>query len=203
MNHPFFLVLLTVGSVYLALLWQGDLRAAIRGQSNANALPGATPAPAKVVVIAIIGAIILLVAETMGEIRLGIADQQSTMTWLFALYSVCGAPIIEETIFRGFLVIENRGKTILWWGAVGASLAFALFHPFLWRWDEAGFALTLTLKGWFSTLVLFAASLWFYAVRLGGWNPQRSLLPCFAAHAAKNLGVVGIKAANGFVVGLW
>jgi hypothetical protein len=29
------------------------------------------------------------------------------------------------------------------------------------------------------------------------------LLPCFAAHAAKNLGVVAIKAALGFMGGLW
>jgi len=50
---------------------------------------------------------------------------------------------------------------------------------------------------------VFAGSLWFYAVRFASWNPQRSLLPCFAAHAAKNLGVIAVKAAQGFVVGWW
>jgi membrane protease YdiL (CAAX protease family) len=125
------------------------------------------------------------------------------MTWLFALYSVVAAPVIEELIFRGYVVLEHRGRAALWAGAAGASAIFAALHPFLWRWDEAGFALTPTAKGWFSTAAMFAGSLWFYAARLAAWNPRRSLLPCFAAHAAKNLGVVAIKAATGFVGGWW
>ena len=80
-----------------------------------------------------------------------------------------------------------------------ASAGFAALHPFLWRWDDAGFALTLGAKGGFSTAVVFALSLWLYVARLAPWNPQRSLLPCFAAHAAKNLGVVGVKLAAGFM----
>jgi hypothetical protein len=40
-------------------------------------------------------------------------------------------------------------------------------------------------------------------VRFYRWNPAHSLLPCIAAHAAKNLGVIGIKAAQGFLVGWW
>lgn len=203
MNHPLILALLTFGGLYVAKLWRDDLRAARTGHPQANAFPGATPAPRRIVVIAVIGALALLALETMGEFALGIADEQSTITWLFALYSIGGAPIIEELIFRGWLVIEHRGRSILWMGAVAASLLFAFCHPFLWQWDEAGFTLTPTLKGGFSTLVLFASSIWFYAVRLGSWNPPRSLLPCFAAHAAKNLGVVAIKATSGFVVGLW
>jgi hypothetical protein len=59
------------------------------------------------------------------------------------------------------------------------------------------------MKGWFSTAMVFAMSLWMYAARLAAWNPQRSLLPCFAAHAAKNLAVVAVKAATGFMGGLW
>jgi len=34
-------------------------------------------------------------------------------------------------------------------------------------------------------------------------NPTRSLLPCIAAHAAKNAGVFVIKAAQGHVSGWW
>ena len=90
-----------------------------------------------------------------------------------------------------------------WAAAVGASAIFAALHPFLWRWDDAGFALTFGAKGWFSSAAVFATSLWLYAARLAPWNPQRSLLPCFAAHAAKNLGVVAVKLATGFVGGLW
>jgi hypothetical protein len=40
-------------------------------------------------------------------------------------------------------------------------------------------------------------------VRFFGLNPQRSLLPCFVAHAAKNLGVLAIKYVQGFVGGWW
>jgi hypothetical protein len=202
MNNPLLLLALTVAGLYVAKLWRDDQRAAQHGPPNANAFPGATPAPARALVIAITGALLLLGVETFGEIALAVAGEQSRMTWLFALYSVCAAPVIEELIFRGWLVVENRGRATMWAAAVGASVAFALLHPFLWRWEDAGFELTLGRKGWFSTGVVFATSLWFYAARLGPWNATRSLLPCFAGHAAKNLGVVAIKAATGFMVGM-
>ena len=53
----------------------------------------------------------------------------------------------------------------------------------------------------FSTLMVFLGSLWFYAMRFQPANPGRSLIPCIVAHLVKNLGVVVIKAAQGFVVG--
>ena len=203
MNHPLLLLAFTIAGIYVAKLWRDDLRASRAGRPNTNAFPGATAAPRRAVVIAIVGALVLLAAETAGEIALDVAGEQSTMTWLFALYSVSAAPIIEELIFRGWIVVENRGRAALWAGAIVASVAFAALHPFLWRWDDAGFALTPGTKGAFSTAVVFATSLWFYVARLAPWNPQRSLLPCFAAHAAKNLGVVAVKAATGFMGGLW
>src|ERR1017187_8109715 len=173
------------------------------GPPPPGALPGATDAPARATWLAVSGALAILVAETIGENALGLATQQSRMTWLFALYSVAAAPIIEELIFRGWLVVTTRGNVAMWAAAGGTSVVFAALHPFLWRWDDAGFAFTFSAKGWFSTGAVFATSLWLYAARLAGWNPRRSLLPCFAAHAAKNLGVVAIKAAAGFVVGAW
>jgi hypothetical protein len=57
-----------------------------------NALPGATEAPRQAVIIATAGALVLLAAETVGEYGLGLAAQQSRMTWLFALYSVTDVP---------------------------------------------------------------------------------------------------------------
>jgi len=203
MNHPFLLVLMTAAGLYVGKLWRDDARAARAGSPNPNAWPGATDASHRAIGIAVMGALGLLAVETFFESRLGLAAQQSRMTWLFALYSVAGAPIIEELIFRGWIVIESRGRAVMWAGAAGASAVFAVLHPFLWRWDDAGFAMTLTAKGWFSTAAIFAGSLWFYVARLAAWNPQRSLLPCFAAHAAKNVGVVAIKAATGFVGGMW
>lgn len=183
--------------------WHADQVAARNGLPHPNALPGATDAPHRATFIAIVGALGLLVVETVGEHFLGIAHEQSRMTWLFALYSVAAAPIIEETIFRGYLVVAHRGRVALWSGAVAASLVFAAMHPFLWRWDDNGFELCWDVKGWFSTGVLFSFSLWLYVARLAPWNPSRSLLPCFAAHAAKNIGVVAIKAAGGFMGPWW
>ncbi|MBI4624372.1 MAG: CPBP family intramembrane metalloprotease [Verrucomicrobia bacterium] len=204
MNHPLLLALFTAAGLYVGHLWRADLRAARARRPNPNALPGATDAPRRAVIIAMAGALGLLAAETIGEHALGLAAQQSRMTWLFGLYSVTAAPIIEEVIFRGWLVLDgpadgSRRRATMWAAAVGASLGFAALHPFLWRWDDAGFALTPGAKGWFSTAVVFATSLWLYVARLAPWNPRQSLLPCFAGHAAKNLGVVAIKSAAGFM----
>ena len=145
---------------------------------------------------------LILAFETVGELALGIAGEQSRITLLFGFYTLIAA-IIEEVIFRGYLVIEGRGRRALIAGVIGASLLFALLHPFLWKWDDDGFALNLTLKGWWSFATVFLGSLWFYACRFASWNPSRSLLPCFVAHLTKNLGVFIIKAAQGFVGGAW
>ncbi|MBC7367823.1 MAG: CPBP family intramembrane metalloprotease [Undibacterium sp.] len=196
MNHPLLLILMTGVGLYCARLWRGDMRAR---PGKPGAMPGAEPATPRAIGIAVTGALVILGLETWGETVLGLAAEQSRMTALFAVYSVVAAPVIEEIIFRGFFVVESRRRALVWAGAAGASVLFAALHPFLWRWDEAGFAWTPNAKGAFSTGVVFATSLWLYAARLGRWNPRGSLLPCFAAHAAKNLGVVAIKAWLGFL----
>jgi len=203
MNNPLLLLLMTAAGLYVGKMWRDDLRASQRGEAKPGALPGAAPASWRAIAIAVAGAMGLLALETGGEIALGVADQQSRMTALFAFYSVVAAPLIEELIFRGHLVIAGRGRAVLWASAGGASLVFAALHPFLWRWDNAGFGWTLNLKGAFSTAVVLGTSMWLYAARFGKWNPTQSLLPCFAAHAAKNLGVVAIKGAAGFLGGWW
>jgi len=202
MNHPLILLLMTAVGLHAARIWSGDRRAA-RAPDNpaAQALPGATDAPGLATLIAVAGSLLLLAAETLGEKALGLTEQQSHMTWLFSLYSVLSAPVVEELIFRGYLVVEGRGSRMLWLGVIGASAGFGMLHPFLWRWDDAGFALTLDAKGWFSTTAAFATSLWLYVARFAPWNPRRSLLPCFVAHGGKNLGVLVIKHAQGFVAG--
>lgn len=198
MNNPLVVVAMLVIGLYVAKLWWADKR-----MPQSRGLPGAAPTTSYSICIAIAGALVLLAIETVGEKALGIADQQSTMTWLFAAYSILAAPILEELVFRGYLVIEGRGKAALWAGAVGASLIFGAIHPFLWRNDDAGFALTLTSKGFFSTAMVVLMSLWLYASRFGAWNASRSLLPCFVAHAAKNAGVVVVKATTGYMGSLW
>ncbi len=206
MNNPLLLLLMTGVGLYFGKLWRDDLRAgASRAAGAPSPLPGATHAPMRAVIIAIAGALVILGLETWGEIALGLASEQSKMTVLFAIYSMFAAPLVEEIIFRGYLVVnpEKQGRSAAWLGALGASLVFAALHPFLWKNDDAGFTFTFDAKGWFSTAAVFATSLWLYAARLAAWNPQRSLLPCFAGHAAKNLGVFAIKAGTGFVAGWW
>ena len=201
-DNPLLLVIVGLGALFLGKLWLDDRRAAAAGNPNPRALPGATPAPRRAIVIAITGALVLLAIETFGEHALGISGEQSTITWLFAAYTLV-APIIEELIFRGYLVIERRGTAALWAGVIGTSAVFALIHGHLWDSGDDGFALTLTAKGLFTTGILFAFSLWLYYARFAAWNPTRSLLPCIAAHAVKNAGVVAIKASGGFMSGAW
>ena len=207
-DNPLVLILMIAASLYVVRLWRSDYMAAQAGHPEPRALPGATPASWKACVIAAAGALLILTIETIGEIRLGLSSQQSSITVLFGIYTLVGA-FIEELVFRGFIVIENRGPVACWMGIFGASILFALLHPFLWTWQDGWFwgtgrsELTLTTKGWFSTGMVFLASLWFYAMRFAHFNPQRSLLPSFIAHATKNLGVFVIKATQGFVMGLW
>jgi membrane protease YdiL (CAAX protease family) len=196
-NPLVILVMLGVG-LYLGKLWRDDLR-----KAHASGFPGASAATPRAVIIAIAGALLLLLAETVGEKWLGIAAEQSTMTWLFAAYSVLAAPILEELVFRGYCVIAGKGKGVLWLGIIVFSIGFALLHPFLQRGEGGGFSVILTTKGVFSTTMAFAISVWLYAARFGPWNRTQSLSPCFAAHAAKNAGVVIVKAASGYMGGLW
>ena len=201
-DQPALLALLIAAGLYTLHLWRQDYRAGQLGQPHPRALPGATPASLHACLVAAAGALLILAIETGGEIRLGLSEQQSKITVMFGAYSMIAA-FIEELMFRGFLVIEGKGLVRLWAGIVGASLIFASLHPFLWNWVGDDFTWTFTTKGCFSTAVVFVSSLWFYTVRFAGFNPQRSLIPCIIAHATKNLGVIMIKAAQGYVVSGW
>ena len=214
-DNPALLLLMTAIGLYVMQMWRQDYLAAKSGQPNPGALPGASPASLKACLIAAAGALIILAVETTGEIHLGISDEQSTMTVFFGFYTLMAA-FIEELIFRGYIVVEGRSKLLRWAGIVGASGLFAALHPFLWEWDmgespgwqaflvwrwDEWLSLTLTPKGWFSTIIVFVSSLWFYVVRFASFNPHRSLLPSVVAHATKNLGVFFVKLAQGFIVG--
>lgn len=202
-DQPLLLAVMLAATAYFGKLWFDDYRAARAGRPNPRALPGAVP-PARHLgtALAVLGALVILAAETVGEYALGVSDEQSTVTVLFGLYTL-GAAFLEELIFRGFIVVPNRGRPWLLASIVGASLVFAIAHPFLWEWRYDGLQFDFGRKAWFSTAVVLATSLWFYTVRFWSLNPVRSLVPCIAAHAAKNLGVFAIKYAQGFVSGWW
>ncbi len=201
-DNPWLLTGMILAGCMVAKWWRDDYRSVRQGSPHPRAFPGASPASRRMLVIATVGALVLLAAETTGEQVLGLTAQQSRITVLFGLYSLVAA-FLEELIFRGYVVMENRGPAALITGIVGASLGFAVLHPFLWEWKDGTLSLHGGAKAWFSTGAIFAGSLWFYAVRFLPGNPSRSLLPCVAAHLAKNLGVVAIKYAQGFVSGWW
>lgn len=202
-DSPLIIILLFAGALYLAHMWFSDLRAARAGNPNPNALPGVAGASTAAIVVAIAGALLLVGIETGGEIALGVSAQQSDITALFLL-AIIGAGIIEEVVFRGYLVVTSKGKALLWGSIVGFSLLFSLAHYQYYTVipEDGGFmdrTLQLDQKAAWSLLLLFLNSLWFYTVRFFPLNPAHSLLPCFAAHIASNVGVFVVKAAQGHV----
>jgi membrane protease YdiL (CAAX protease family) len=201
-HSPLLLFVLLGGSAYVGKLWWEDLQAARAGRPAPRPLPGATLASRAAILLAAVGALVLLGIEVAGEYALGIVGQQREITVLFGIYTLAAA-FVEELIFRGFIVVQHRGRAALIAGCIGASLVFAAIHPFLWEWKEGALTFQFTAKAWFSTAMIFAGSLWFHTVRFWSLNPTHSLLPCIAAHLAKNLGVFAIKAEQGFVVGWW
>ena len=201
-TDPWTLLVLLAGSAYVARLWLMDYRAARAGAPLPQALPGATPANPRAVMLACAGALFLLGVETVGEFALGISQQQSRITVLFGAYTLAAA-FVEELIFRGYVVLQGRGHALLVTSCIGASLLFAALHPHLWSWGDQGLSWHFHPKAWFSTAMIFLGSLWFYWVRFWSLNPTWSLLPCIAAHATKNAGVLAIKLAGGYVTGWW
>jgi len=202
MNESPFMVLLYVGvAAYVGYMYWGDYQSnQASEQPDPRGMPGATSASLGLFVIGVIGALLILAAETGGEIALGIASGQSEMVWYF-VFATLGAGIVEEIIFRGYLVVDNKGRAALIGSCVGFSLIFAIIHGHFWSNEEGeAFAWTFTTKAFFTTGILLANSLWFYALRFGRWNKNRSLFPCMLAHAASNLGVFCVKWAQGFVV---
>src|SRR5947209_19327473 len=92
-NEPLLIAVMTAVGVYVAKLWYDDYRCARAGKANPNALPGATSAPPRAIVIGALGGVVSLAAETGGEHLLGLTAQPSTMTGLFAGYSLsAGSP---------------------------------------------------------------------------------------------------------------
>lgn len=214
MDDPVFYAAAFLACGCVMWMWWRDYQAWPEGQDAAGRLPGAVPASGKCLAIAVVGALGILAVETGGEYALGTVEQQTDMTALFALYSLAAAPLIEELIFRGFLYYDKGSRLLLIVSVVAISAAFALLHQYMWSielpketpwWEFYKGTISLKLDadgnlalgGVFSTVMKFVASLWFYYVLFFRLNRKRSLLPCFAAHAAFNFGVIVIKAAQG------
>ncbi len=201
-QSPLIIVFMFGISVYIFKIWLDDYRSLKSNNPNPNAFPGATSVKLSIIVIGVIGALIILLIETGGEYLIGVSAEQSDITVLFLL-SIISAGFIEEIIFRGFLVVDNKGKAIFLSSVIGFSILFALFHPFLWEWTDSGLELHFTSKAIFSTIIVFINSLWFYFLRFNKFNTEKSLIPCFAAHVSSNIGVFVIKLLQGHVTGFY
>jgi uncharacterized protein len=89
-SSPGLILIMLVGGGYVSKLWWNDYRAHQRGEIIRGALPGATPSTRPAVLIAVLGALLILAAETGGEILLGLSDEQSEITVLFGCYTLMG-----------------------------------------------------------------------------------------------------------------
>ena len=208
MDDPWMIIIGAAAAGYVLKLWLEDYRTGLAGKPHPKALPGATPAGWGLALIGIIGALLLVAAETAGEYALGVSAEQTNITWLF-LAGMVAAGFIEEVVFRGFFVVDKKGRAALLGSIVGFSLLFALLHyQYYLEWPEEDsgwleFTVVLNAKSFWTLLILVFNSLWFYYLRFMPRNRQRSLLPCFAAHVSSNLGVFIIKLAQGHVTALY
>ena len=204
-QDPIAIIIITAAGTYYAVQWIGDFRRNRTGSPHPGALPGAVGTTFNLLVLAVAGSLGILWLETAGEYALGISMEQSNVTWLF-LAAMTAAAFLEELIFRGFLVVDNKGRAALVGSILGFSLLFALihFHWIEWTGPDSGWVtLKLTPSALWWTFILFTNSLWFYFVRFIPMNRNRSLLPCIATHMASNWGVFVIKLFQGHVSALY
>ena len=194
-------------AVYVFKMWLDDYREQRKSGPRANALPGAVPTTRFLIVLGIVGAVLLVAVETIGEYALGVSAEQTDIAAIMLLAMVA-AGFVEELVFRGFLFIDKRGAAVLWASIVGFSVLFALLHfNYYLEWEDDApwhqFTVNLDAKALWTLLILFLNSMWFYYLRFGVLNGSRSLLPCIVAHVASNVAVFAVKLAQGHVTGLY
>ena len=197
-EDPLIILIYCAIAIYIANIFRADIKAFVAGEPNVKALPGAKPTNGLLIFASVLGALVLLGNAVVGEYALGIVEAQSEMVWFFVFASI-SAGVIEEVVFRGYLVVQNRGRNALVLSCLGFSLVFALVHGYLWSMED-DFAWNFSVQGIFNTWILFFNSVCFYALRFGPWNANQSLLPSIIAHMVLNLGVFGVKLAQGYIV---
>ncbi|MDR1497097.1 MAG: CPBP family intramembrane metalloprotease [Puniceicoccales bacterium] len=211
-DSPAGILLSVIAAIYLGNWWWRDFRLTRAGAAPADPLPGAFPCAGYFIIAGTLGAVVIPVLETVAELVVGVSHEQSNISILF-LGAMLSAAVIEEVIFRGYIVVQDRGRGALIASIVVASFLFSLMHDYLWQYQLPegvsawefwrGFSFQFTPKGWVSFSFVFTSSLYFYALRFHPRNIHRSLFPCFVAHAAKNIAIFIIKFAQGHVVGWW
>ena len=197
-EDPLIILIYCAIAIYIVNIYRADIKAFVAGEPNVKALPGAKPTNGLLIFASVLGALVLLGNAVVGEYALGIVEAQSEIVWFFVFASI-SAGVIEEVVFRGYLVVQNRGRNALVLSCLGFSLVFALVHGYLWSMED-GFAWNFTVQGIFNTWILFFNSVCLYALRFGPWNANQSIFPSIIAHMVLNLGVFGVKLAQGYIV---
>lgn len=199
MNDSIFVNFIYCGiALYLVNVYRIDIRKFICNESNPKALPGASPASPLLLAASILGAFVLLGMAVIGEYALGLVEAQSELVW-YSVFALLAAGIIEELVFRGYLVVRGKGSVVLVMSCLFFSLVFALVHGGFWD-TENGFSWNFSTQAYFNSSIWFVNSLCFYALRFGPWNPTQSIIPSIVAHMALNLGVYVVKLSQGFIV---
>lgn len=174
-----------LGASVLAM-WVADFRRP--ADQRGRFWPGAVACGWQAVLLAVSGVIVLTLVETLTENALGLRAAQTTLPDHFLL-AMLGASVVEEMTFRGFAAPADLAGSRLAGVALIGSAVFVAFH---------GHGVSDT-KGMVSSGFAFLISAWLYLSRFNGLNPGRSMIPCLAGHAVRNLSVFGVKAAQGFV----
>ena len=210
MDENIWTSLLSFGvGAYLLFLWSNDCRGktAATDKAPTHLMPGSSLTSGKALLLASLGAVAIVFTTTLVEVMTETFAEQSRIAPYFIL-AMFGAAIIEEIVFRGYFVIQKKGPTGIILSSLFFSLIFAVIHPYLWVMDSfetyglgaiTTLRLEITTHGLLSTISIFALSLWFYYCRFSRFNPSRSLLPCFFAHAFANLAVYIIKYSTGYI----
>lgn len=207
-DDQIFSVFMFAVSAYLFYMWWDDLRYYKKngGKIRRGAFAGATSVPFKYCLWGAVAALLLLALHVSTEYSLGVVSEQTSFSY-WAIFSWIAAAFVEELIFRGYLVVQNRGVVALALSILFFSLLFALAHPFVWNYEipegawlfDGVWIFDFSAQPILSTIAIFECSLLFYILRFMPQNPNRSIMPCIMAHAAYNTGVYLVKLAQGFI----
>ena len=195
----FSVILCVLAAGVIVKLWTDDYFAWRRGKPFERALPGATDAPVRLIVLsAAVSAGIVLVGA-LGDYAIGAVSFRSKVP-AYYFFTLVSAAIIEELLFRGYCVIQSKGRRTFHVSVVFFSVVYAVLHGHILGHGKTGALQFVLAPGpmWWTFLALAQALLW-YAVRFAPSNRNRSLLPSAAGHVAANVTVFLVYLAQGRV----
>ena len=119
-ENPIQVLLYGFLAVYVLHLYRTEYRKRTATAESDTNLPGATACAGSVYAYGVIGTLAILSLETGGEMALGIVAEQSQV-YAYSVFAALAAGVIEEVIFRGYLVVDNRGRRLLWAGCCNVT----------------------------------------------------------------------------------